>query len=145
VAAVLRQVPFPLPHALRLRCVRSFGRPPAPPFGLPAWSDAPEASLGVLLDLPSSWPSSGFGDVEWIAGQLPETSSLSGGQLVVVLARGAPQTALIHRLLARRPWAPNAVRATALLSRGYVRIGAGFDARSRGDVVWGYAPSVQSP
>jgi hypothetical protein len=124
---------------LKLSCARAFGKPPRPPFGLSGWSEGDEAGLCVLLDLPASWPSSGLGDVALVAAQLPLASSLAPGQLVVVLARGAPAREWLGRLLPKRTWAAGAVRASALLSRGYVRIGAGLDAKTRGDVVWGYA------
>jgi hypothetical protein len=133
-------LPSPLPTALRLACVRPIGgRPPRPPFGLAAWTDAPEAGIGVLLDLPPSWPTSGFGEADLVARQLPDPTSLTRQQLVVVLPRGAPEGEWLGRLLARRTWAAGAVRATALLSRGYGRIGAGLDPTSRLDLVWGYA------
>jgi hypothetical protein len=137
--SVRAHVPSPLPQGLRLSCARAFGKPPRPPFGLAAWSLGEDAGLCVLLDLPSTWPSSGFGDAGLVAAQLPEASALAPGQIVVVLPRGAPPSEWLGRLLPKRTWAGTPVRATALLSRGYVRIGAGFDARTRGDVVWGFA------
>jgi hypothetical protein len=132
-------LPSPPPGALRLACVRSIRRPPRPPFGLSAWTDASDVCIGVLLDLPDAWPTSGFGETEVVARQLPDPASLAAGQLVVVLPRGAPAEEWLGRLLGKRPWAAGAVRATALLARGYCRIGAGFDPVSHYDLVWGYA------
>jgi hypothetical protein len=136
---VAARLPSPPPKGLRLSCVRPFGKAPRPPFGLAAFCDQEDAGLCVLLDLPGSWPSSGFGDADVVAAQIPDATSLSPGQMVVVLARGAPPREWLGRLLSRRTWVGTPVRATALLSRGYVRIGAGFDAKTRADVVWGFA------
>jgi len=133
-------LPLPLPTALRLSCARPQRSPPRPPFGLRAWSDLPAADVAVLLDLPPMWPASGFGQVDVVAHQLPDAPSLAPGQLVVVLPRGAPPAEWLGRLVGKRTWAAGAIRATALLTRGYGRIGAGFDATSRQDLVWGYAP-----
>jgi hypothetical protein len=129
----------PLPSELRLACQRPFGKAPRPPLGLSAWSERKEAGLCILLDLPITWPSSGLGDAETIATQVPAASTLAPGQLVVLLARGAPEREWLRRLMAKRPWVSPAVRATALLARGYVGIGAGIHAASRSDLVWGSA------
>jgi hypothetical protein len=80
-----------------------------------------------------------------VAEQLPSPESLDPGQLVVVLPHGAPSEQWLGRLLAKRAWASPAVRATALLARGYVQIGAFTDLKRREDVVWGYAPGSSSP
>jgi hypothetical protein len=133
-------LPSPPPAALRLACARALVRPPRPPFGLTAWTLAPEAGIGIVLDLPPSWPTSGFGEIDVVATQLPDPASLTSGQLVVVMPKGAPAGEWLGRLLGRRSWAAGAIRATALLSRGYARIGAGVDPASRLDLVWGYSP-----
>jgi hypothetical protein len=129
----------PLPERLRLSCRRPFGKPPAPPLGLASWSEEPDAGLCILLDLPSSWPGTGLGDPDLVAAQVPEASSLPKGQLIVLLARGAPEKEGLRRLMAKRTWASPTIRATVLLARGYARIGAGIDAKTRSDLVWGYA------
>ena len=57
---------------------------------------------------------------------------------------GALAPSLGSRLLAalgRGRTIPRVFRATALVARGYVRVGAGIDPESRSDLVWGYAPS----
>jgi hypothetical protein len=93
----------------------------------------------VLLDLPQPWPATGFGDVSVVASQLPDPASLTPGQLVVVLPRGAPKGPWLGRLLGATGWAAGAVRGSAMLARGYVGIGAGMDPKTRMDLVWGYA------
>jgi hypothetical protein len=128
----------PLPRALRLSCRRAFGKAPRPPFGLEAWSESDDAGICILLDLPASWPSSGFGDPEVVLEQVPDPRSLAPGQIVVVLGRGAPRPEWLGRLLAKRTWVSPATRATALLSGRYQRIGAGLDPQTRSDIVWGY-------
>ena len=132
-------LPSPLPKTLRLICARPLrGKPPPVPFGL-HWSEAAGGGVGVVLDLPEAWPSSGFGDVGAIAAQLPDPASLAPGQLVVVLPRGAPKSAWLGRLPGRRAWAAGAVRGSALLARGYLGIGAAVDPKTRMDLVWAYA------
>jgi hypothetical protein len=37
---------------------------------------------------------------------------------------------------------PRALRATALVARGYVDVGAAVDPASRSDLVWGYTPGA---
>jgi hypothetical protein len=64
------------------------------------------------------------------AKKLPDPSELAKGQRVVVL--GSRQRGLLAGLLGAKP-VPASVRATALLTRGYVAIGA------EGDRVWGHA------
>ncbi len=123
---------------MRLVCARPLHRPPPPPFGISAWTEGAADSIGVLLDLPDLWPASGFGRASVIAGQLPDPESLAEGQLVVLLPRGAPREAWLRRLLARSKWIAGAVRGSALLARGYARIGAGIDPASKMDLVWGY-------
>jgi hypothetical protein len=38
-----------------------------------------------------------------------------------------------------------AERCSALLARGYVRIGAGVDPKTRNDLAWGHAPPAPAP
>ncbi len=90
----------------------------------------------MLLDLPREWPVSGFGDVGLVAAQLPDPDRLEAGQLIVVLPRAASTGPWIDRLVRRRGWAAGAVRASALLARGYMGISAGVDPSSRQDLVW---------
>jgi hypothetical protein len=133
------RLPSALPKTLRLVCARSLrGKQPPVPFGL-EWSEAATGGVGVLLDLPEEWPSSGFGGVGAVAAQLPDPASLTPGQLLVVLPKAAPKSAWLGRLPGRRSWAAGAVRGSALLARGYVGIGAGVDPRTKMDLVWGYA------
>lgn len=111
-------------------------RLPRPPFGLRAWSGGPGACVAVLLDVPLEWPGSGFGDVGLVAAQLPDPASLEPAQLVVVLPRSASNGPWLTRLIHRPAWIAGAIRSSALLARGYVGISAGFDPRSRQDLVW---------
>jgi hypothetical protein len=127
---------LPKPAALRLVCVRSPASRPHPPFGLRSWDEAPGAGLAVLLDLPREWPASGFGDVGLVAAQLPDPASLEPGQLVVVLPGAASVGTWLVRLVHRRAWAAGAVRASALLARGYAGISAGIDPSTRRNFVW---------
>jgi len=102
-------------------------------------------AVGVLLDLPTDWPSSGLGDAGVIASQLPPPAALLPGQLLVVMPRGAPTKPWLGRLLGSPPWAAGAVRGAALLATGYVDLGAGVDPQSRLDLVWARAPGVTPP
>ena len=77
-----------------------------------------------------------------IARILPEPSTLEPGTLVVVLPNVIEPPSLTSRLrsaFGRGPVAPRAVRASALVSRGYINVAAGLDPASRSDLVWGYA------
>jgi hypothetical protein len=133
------RLPSPLPKSLRLVSARPLrGKHPPVPFGL-QWSEAQGGGVGVVLDLGEGWPTSGFGDVDRVVAQLPDPAALVPGQLVLVLPRGAPKSAWLGRLPGTRSWAAVAVRASALLARGYVGIGAGVDPKTRMDLVWGYA------
>jgi hypothetical protein len=109
---------------------------PAPPFGIRFWGKEPDAGIAVLLDLPREWPTSGFGEMGVVAVQLPDPRSLDRGQLVVVLPRALPAWSGLAGLMTRRAWAAGAVRASALLARGYLGVGAGLDPRSGQDLVW---------
>jgi hypothetical protein len=72
---------------------------------------------------------------------VPEATSLPEGTLVVVLPSVVAES-LGSRLLAavgRGRTIPRAYRCSALLARGYVRIGAALDASSGQDLAWGFA------
>jgi hypothetical protein len=136
---------LPQPAALRLVCACRPARLPRPPFGLRSWGEAPGADVAVLLDLPREWPASGFGDIALVAAQLPDPASLERGQRVVVLPRSAAWGPWLARLVHRRSWVAGAVRASALLARGYTGIGAGVDPRSRQDLVWAHGGELAGP
>ncbi|MBX3188681.1 MAG: hypothetical protein KF819_16810 [Labilithrix sp.] len=81
--------------------------------------------------------------VETIARALPDPESLPVGTLVVILPVVAEPPSLANRLLAafgRARGVSRALRCTAMVARGYVRVGAAVDPDSRADLVWGYAP-----
>jgi hypothetical protein len=77
---------------------------------------------------------------EAAAAQLPLARDLPRGRVVFVLPERAAPGGLLKRLFggAGAP-IPRAVRATALLARGYADIGATVDAKTDLDLVWGVA------
>jgi hypothetical protein len=82
-------------------------------------------------------------DVASIARALPEPADLPSGTLVFVLPAIIDPPSLTSRFLAafgRRPTVSRALRSTALVARGYVRVAAGVDRETRSDLVWGYTP-----
>jgi hypothetical protein len=82
-------------------------------------------------------------DVATVTRALPDPDSLPPGTLLLVLPAVVGAPSLTGRLLAamgRGPTASRALRATALVARGYVRVAAGVDRETRSDLVWGYAP-----
>jgi hypothetical protein len=82
-------------------------------------------------------------DVGAIARALPDVATLEQGTLVVVLPQIAPPPSLAVRVLGalgRSRTVSRALRCSALLAKGYTRIGAGIDPDTRADLVWGYAP-----
>jgi hypothetical protein len=87
-------------------------------------------------------------DVSAIARALPNPEELPAGTLVVVLGAIVDPPSLASRFLAvigRGKTIARAVRATAMVARGYVRVAAGVDRDGRTDLVWGYAPEARSP
>lgn len=85
-------------------------------------------------------------DVASVARVLPDPASLDEGTLVVVLPQIAPPPSLAVRVLValgRGRTVSRALRCSALLARGYTRIGAGIDPDTRADLVWGYAPAMR--
>ncbi len=80
-------------------------------------------------------------DAASVARALPDPDELPAGTLLFVLPHVASAPSLTGRFLAamgRGPTASRAVRATALVARGYVRVAAGVDRETRSDLVWGY-------
>ena len=134
--------PLPSPSAVRLWPARvARAAPRRVPFGLAAWSDDPDApAVAIVVEVPDAWPASGYGSVEIVAAQLPPAESLARGSLVVILGEVASEQRLLGRLLMRRAaTVARAVRGSALLARGYARLGGAIDAASRLDLAWGYA------
>jgi hypothetical protein len=79
-----------------------------------------------------------------VAAALPDPDALPAGTLVVVLPDVVEPASFGSRLLAalgRGRVVPRALRSSALVSRGYVRVAAGIDEPSRTDLVWGFSPT----
>lgn len=82
-------------------------------------------------------------DVEAVARALPDPTSLDPGSLVVVLGDAVEAPSLSRSLraaLGRARTIPRARLCTALVARGFTRVGAGTCDKTRTDVAWGYAP-----
>ena len=87
------------------------------------------------------------GDVAAVARALPDPDSLGPDVLVVVLPSVIEPPSIGNRLLAvlgRGRVVSRALRASALVSRGYVRVAAGIDGEARTDLVWGFSPGTES-
>ena len=85
------------------------------------------------------------GDVAAAARALPDPSELEEGSLVLVSGALGGARSLGVRVLAalgRSKTVPRAIRCSALVARGYVRVGAGTDPDTRADVAWGYVPAA---
>jgi len=122
------------PKALRLVCRTPGARAPLPPFGLGAFTGDANAAVAVLLDVNAE--DSERAQVDAAAPQIPHADELPAGRLVVVLAARAQTGGFFSRLFAGgRAEVPRAVRATALLARGYANLGANAEA----GLVWGEA------
>jgi hypothetical protein len=117
--------PSPLPRSMRF--VGPEGRNVPVPFGLKLTSDG-EAWLVAL---------SKAGSVADAASELPPPRALERGALIVVLPE-AQQRGLLALFSSGRP-ASRTIRASALLARGYVDLGAGIDPHTKLDLVWGRA------
>jgi hypothetical protein len=73
--------------------------------------------------------------------KLPDPAELPAGALVLVPGEIAGARSLARSVLAvfgRTRTVARALRCSALVARGYVRVGAGDDDQS--DLAWGYAP-----
>jgi hypothetical protein len=86
--------------------------------------------------------SAGVGDAAAVAAQIPEAATLAPGAAIVVLGATAKQGGRLARWLGPRPVVvPRALRCTALLARGYVRIAGGTDETSGADLAWAWTPA----
>jgi len=84
-------------------------------------------------------------DVDAVYRALPEPGELAPGTRVVVLGEPASAASLRGKLLAAfgaRKVVPRVVRCTALVARGYVRVGSAIDPQTRRDVAWGHSPAA---
>jgi len=124
------------PDAFRLlRSSRKASRPPPPPLGAARWDDAAPALCVVLAAHAQAVLS-----VVEVAGQLPDPTTLASGTLVMVLAHAETETGTLGRLFGGgKRDIPRALRCSALLAKGYTRIGAGADT-DRTDLAWGFSP-----
>ncbi len=118
-----------IPAIASLRFVGS-SRPRVAPFGA-AWVESDADAVAIQLR-------DGGESEEEAAPHVPEASSLPAGTWVVVLPEAARGKGLLSAF-SRKPIA-RAVRAGALLLRGYVEIGAELDPKSKMDLVFGRSP-----
>jgi hypothetical protein len=128
----------PAPASARYVSRSAKGRPPRPPFGLTTWTDGGEATVvrldGVAGDLAHA---------EAVAAQIPDRATFECRTLVVLLGTAVPAGAAWRRLVfLRDEMVPRASRASALVMRGYVDVGAGSDAGSSQDLVWGWSAAA---
>ncbi len=129
-----------MPRALDLRLVgpgakHARTRIP-PPLGATFTADA-EAHAVVLGP-------ADVADVAALAHALPDPDALPAGVLVVVLPNVVDPPSLGSWLLAvlgRGPTVSRALRSSAMVARGYVRVAAGIDRETRSDLVWGFTTS----
>jgi hypothetical protein len=99
------------------------------------------ADVVVVPELPDAWPASGYGDVAVIAAQLPDPGTLAPGTRVVVHGQPRAPKGLLSRVFRGKGRSvQRAVRGSALLARGYVRLGGGADPKTGADLAWGFAP-----
>jgi hypothetical protein len=120
----------PSPRALRLVCSVSGARPPVPPFGLASFVNDADADVAVMLDVDPE--ANERAQLDAAAAQIPAAAELPAGRIVVLLPQRAQAGGFFSRLLASgRARVSPAVRATALLARGYTNLGADDE------LVWG--------
>lgn len=82
-------------------------------------------------------------DVASVSQALPAARDLPGGTLVVVLGTIVEPASIARRVLSvfgRPRHVSRELRSSALLLRGYTRLGASLDPQSGVDSAWGYAP-----
>ncbi len=111
------------------------------PFGAEVTHDAP--ALAVVVTFSEAL------DIKNLADALPDPDALEAATLVFVLPYVATAPSLVSRLFAtfgvdQRPKVSRELRASALVARGFVRVGAGTDPATRLDLAWGYAPDEDS-
>jgi hypothetical protein len=124
----------PRPAAIRLATQAVGAAPPAPLFGLTAWTAEADA-VAVLLDATEA----DVRDVATVASQLPEPAKIASGAPIFVLPAAVRVATGWRRILGQRRVAvPLDVRCGALLVRGYVNIGSAREGAT--EVVWAHAP-----
>jgi len=74
---------------------------------------------------------------------LPDPSEVEAGTLVIVDDAAPGERSLVRSVLGalgRKKHVSRGERCTALVLRGYMRVGAGTDPDTDADLTWGYAP-----
>jgi hypothetical protein len=90
-------------------------------------------------------------DLASVARALPEADTLEAGTMVVVLPHVVDPSSLaslasrVLAVLGRGRTVPRAHRCSALLARGYVRIGACVDPETKLDLAYGFVPATTGP
>ena len=118
------------PTALKLVRAPSSRSAPKPPFGLSGFADDAPA-LAIETDREDTLAS--------IAERIPAASELSEGTAVVILGSAGRGRGLVAKLFGKNDPVPRALRASALLVRGYRDIAASVDEASGHDLVTGLA------
>lgn len=76
---------------------------------------------------------------------LPDSNAVEPGTLVLVSSEPRTTERSLMRsvlgALGRKEKVSRAARCTALVVRGYIRVGAGTDPDTDADLAWGYAPA----
>jgi hypothetical protein len=123
---------LPSPATLRLLGGSSGGKL-TPPFGVARWSSDEDADVVLLLERRDPL------GLDGIAEQIPLAATLRAGALVLVLGE-LPAASGLGRWLKPRVQVSRGLRGSALLARGYTRLGAGIDPKSGQDLAWGFRP-----
>jgi len=100
------------------------------------------AAVVVTVTVPNVAQDGGLGSIRAILAQLPEAHTLAPGTMVAMADRVEPRKATVFSRLTGRGGEASlhrAARCTALLARGYLRVGGGT-AADKVDWAWGFAP-----
>jgi len=84
-------------------------------------------------------------DIASAARALPDPRELPEGRLVLVGPTVREPRSIAKSVLAafgRAKTIPRWLRCSALVARGYVRVGASVDPDTKEDLAWGYAPAA---
>jgi hypothetical protein len=122
---------LPSPATLRLTCRTPLRKKPRAPLGATFADDATDIAL-VFEGAP--------GSANDACAEVPDGATLAEGALLVVFGQAAGASFLTRIFASNARAIPRDIRATALLARGYVDIGAGVCTKTGADLVWGYAP-----
>lgn len=103
----------------------------------------PSIQIWIEPELPSDWPADGMGPLAVLVAQIPASSAVPRGAWVAVRASRASSTRFFSWWFRKPAGAHLALRCTALLAKGYERIGGGLDAQGA-EIAWGRAPEEGS-